>query len=224
MMRTKQLFVSAATTVAAVFVIISSYSSSSSNNNNNMSISMVMAGVSAQILSMSKLQELHKELRGDDDRLIRFDVTDETANAQRDICPFIISSLVDTIHRADDLQLRGQAAEVLALCTTSNRANRIDIGDTDHGQIYVALDDLIVKSMETWNSTKAMDRQKETQRAVREEAGKVLAQAAEAVWILSYNNERNVEGFFKAGIIDHFVMALKIVLLYSTGTSIVVKL
>lgn len=163
--------------------------------------------VTGQVLELTKVQEMHTELRSGDSSLIRLEPTEETAEAQNDICPFMISSLVDTVEKADDLLLRGEAAEVLALCTTNNPANRADIGEAGRGVVFDALDDLVVKSMEQWNSTRAME--KEKQRALREKSGKVLAQAAEAVWILSFNNENNQKGFFQAGIIDDFIMAIR---------------
>jgi hypothetical protein len=168
--------------------------------------------VSAKVLELTDLKEVHKKLRAGDIRLIRPSPTAETAAAQRKTCPSMIPSLVETVRSSSDMKARGEAAEVLALCTTDNPTNRAEIGTANKGQVFDAVSDLFNSSMALWNSTKIDGKLKSSDRKgekIRAGVAKVLAQAAEAVWILSYNNERNQEGFFDAGMVDLLMMTIK---------------
>lgn len=168
---------------------------------------------SAKVLELTALEELHKELRGGDDRLIRPSPTKETAEAQTELCPFMISSLVETVKSSTDIKVRGEAAEVLALCTTENPANRADVGLANNGEVFEAISDLFKSGRTIWDSTKGADGKMRLSDKVGErKRGKVtkaFAQAAEAIWILSYNNENNQKGFFNAGIVDVLMGTIK---------------
>ena len=171
---------------------------------------------SAKILDSSKLKELTKQLRGDDDRLVRPKPAESTAKAQNELCPFVISSLVETVssptsETTTTLSVRANAAEVLHLCTTHNAANRMDIGLAENGRIFEGLKDLIhsgMKAMETLDTINpAHDMDKIV--ATGTEAGNAIAHASESIWILSYNNEHNQKGFFEAGIVEELIDSIK---------------
>jgi hypothetical protein len=168
---------------------------------------------SAKVLELTAVQELHKELRGGDDRLIRPSPTKETAAAQTETCPFMISSLVETVKSGANISVRGEAAEVLALCTTENPANRADIGLTNKGQVFDSITDLFKSGNATWESTRGPDgrmRVSDTEgEKIRAGVTKAFAQAAEAIWILSYNNENNQKGFFNAGTVEVLMGTIK---------------
>lgn len=165
-----------------------------------------------EVLELTKLQEMHKDLRGGDDRLIRPHPTEETAAAQKETCPFAISFLVETVRSSDVIKVRGEAAEVLALCTTNNPANRADIGLVNDGQVFDAISDLVSSGMALWESTRIdgkLRRSDVVGEEIRVGVAKAIAQAAEAVWILSYNNEHNQRGFFNAGIVEELMTTIK---------------
>jgi len=176
-------------------------------------LSYLASLASAKLLDSLKLKEMSKELRGDDDRLVRPFPSESTVKVQNDICPFMISSLVETVSSGEKLKDRGDAAEALHLCTTHNPANRADIGTAEKGQIFGGINDLIHTAMATLDATEAMmskDSDGEDKiEVIRAKVGKAIAQASETVWILSYNNEYNQKGFFEAGIVDELIMSLK---------------
>jgi hypothetical protein len=88
-----------------------------------------MSWAPAKVLMPSELQEMSQKLRGDDNRLFRPSPTEATAMAQNEVCPNEIPSLVETLHASNlTLRTRGNAAEVLQLCTTNNPRNRAKIG------------------------------------------------------------------------------------------------
>jgi hypothetical protein len=150
---------------------------------------------SAKMLELAELQEIAQQIRAGDYRLVRPSPIDSTAIAQRAECPFVISSLVETVQASDlPLRVRGEASEALHLCTTNNPANRADIGTANNGQVFDAIKDLVHTGMTVWNETFPMMKMKDKKTEARQtlnEAVKAVAQAAEAVWILSYNNEDN---------------------------------
>lgn len=174
-------------------------------------LSLATSLASAKVLESLTLQEMSKELRGKDNRLVRPFPEKTTTKVQNDMCPFVIHSLVETVSASEKLKDRGDAAEVLHLCTTHNPANRADIGTAEKGQIFNGIKDLIHTAMATLNAIEAMSEEEDEDKieAIRIEVGKAIAQASEAVWILSYNNEQNQIGFFKAGVVDELIMSLK---------------
>lgn len=165
----------------------------------------------ATLLEMSELQGFNHMLRGEDDRLVRPSPTEATSKTQRKICPSVIPSLVKTLVNGSlPLPVRGEAAEVLHLCTTNNPYNRAKVGTTNNGKVFEAIKDLIHTSMKTWNSTVPLVNTKRLEvYQTMDLVGKTVAQAAEAVWILSFNNEKNQRGFYDAGIVDELIMAIK---------------
>lgn len=169
---------------------------------------------SAEILDSWKLHDMSNQLRGDDNRLIRPKPSVTTAKAQNELCPFVISSLVETVSSSAGLEVRGAAAEVLHLCITNNVANRMDIGIAENGKIFKGIKDLIHSGMEQMGSVDAlaendMDRNMEKIIAMGNEAGNAIAQASETIWILSYNNENNQKEFFEAGVVEELIDSIK---------------
>jgi hypothetical protein len=165
----------------------------------------------ANILELPELQGLSETLRGDDGRLIRPTPTKTTARVQSVTCPSVIPSLVKTLHNKTlPLEVRGEAAEVLHLCTTNNPANRAKIGSVVNGKVFEGIADLIHTSMTTWNATVPLVNTKRLEvYQTMDRVGKTVAQAAEAVWILSFNNEANQKGFYDAGLVDVLVRTIQ---------------
>lgn len=172
---------------------------------------LVVSIASAEILGSSKLKDLSKQLRGDNESLVRPNPSEVTAKAQKDICPFVISSLVETVRSSEILSVRADAAEVLHLCTTRNAANRMDIGLADNGQIFESLKDVIHSGMKAIKSIEKMNPESDLDHiiAIGSEAGNAIAHASESIWILSYNNEHNQKGFFEAGIVEELIDSIK---------------
>mmetsp|Transcript_99249 Transcript_99249/g.201313 ORF Transcript_99249/g.201313 Transcript_99249/m.201313 type:complete len:455 (-) Transcript_99249:152-1516(-) len=173
-------------------------------------LSSIVSLATAKILSSSKLQEISRQLRDDDDRLIRPNPSDATTKAQTELCPFMISSLVETVSSSQPLSVRGDAAEVLHLCTSQNTANRMDIGLAENGEIFQGLKHLIRSGMEQMESINMMGRNDMNKIIVTgTAAGNAIAKASEAIWILSYNNESNQKGFFEAGVVEELIQTIK---------------
>jgi hypothetical protein len=169
-----------------------------------------MSWAPAKVLMPSELQEMSQKLRGDDNRLFRPSPTEATAMAQNEVCPNEIPSLVETLHASNlTLRTRGNAAEVLQLCTTNNPRNRAKIGSVNRGKVFMAMKDLMHEGMSTYNTTLPLRIDARKRKALLDGAGKAIAQAAEAVWILSYNNENNQKGFFEAGVVDELIMIIQ---------------
>ncbi|KAL3913249.1 MAG: hypothetical protein SGILL_006566 [Bacillariaceae sp.] len=164
----------------------------------------------AKVLMPAELVAMSEKLRGDDSRLVRPSPTKETAKAQNEVCPSEISSLVETLS-ADSLtlQTRGQAAEVLQLCTTNNAKNRAKIGSVGRGTIFTAARELLHEGMSTYNATLPMRASPQKRKELLDGIGKSLAQVAEAVWILSFNNENNQKGFFEAGVVEELIATIQ---------------
>lgn len=165
----------------------------------------------AIVLELSDLQQLSQTLRGNDDRLIRQSPTEDTTRIQGIVCHSAIPSLVKTlVNSTQPLAVRGEAADVLHLCTTNNPSNRAKIGTVNSGKVFDGIKELIHASMKTWNATMPMvDSGRVEVYRTMDLVGKTVAQAAEAVWILSFNNERNQDLFFQAGIVDELVRTIQ---------------
>ncbi|KAG7344123.1 hypothetical protein IV203_022131 [Nitzschia inconspicua] len=165
----------------------------------------------ATLLDLSELQGLSQALRSDDERLIRPSPTEATIRIQTIACPSVIPSLVKTLgDKKLSLPVRGEAAEVLHLCITNNPTNRAKIGRVENGAVFDGIKDLIHTSMTTWNASIPLVHSGRIEvYQTMDLVGKTVAQAAEAVWILSFNNEMNQQGFFSAGVVDELVRTIQ---------------
>jgi len=135
------------------------------------------------------------KLRADDNRLFRpfptkttHDVREEEDSACKSNLPKVLNYLTDP---SAPVFLRGQAAEILSLCTNYHSENREKIGSSE-GVVTTLVE--MVKS-----GTKKIhhDDQKEAFLELD-----TIARAAEAIWILVYNSPTNHKAFVDAGAIE----------------------
>jgi len=159
---------------------------------------------------LAKLEDLSTKLWEGDHRLIQSSPTEETTTQQQTICPNIIPSLVQTVAAAaaavqqvDNLSTRGAAAAVLHLCTTDHPENRAAIGAVENGIIHAGLTKLVNDKMQIYNNNNNSDKSITEKKKIK--ATSVVANAAKAIWILVYNNEKNHKGFFDSGAVEALV-------------------
>ena len=176
-------------------------------------LSLIASLASAEKLDLSMLRRMSEQIRGEDDRLIRHSPSESTVRARNEICPFNLSFLVEIVSSNDNLGVRGAAAEVLHLCATQNAANKMDIGAVENGRIFDGIKELIHAGMEQFRfmdelARDDMDKNMDKIMRIGNEAGNVIAQASEAVWSLSDNNEINQKGFFKAGVVEELMNSI----------------
>ena len=163
------------------------------------------------LISLEYLENLILKLRpnkDDDYYLIRVEEpTDKTKHAQEEYCSStILQSLVTTL--IDDkninlqygdgiqkiLHIRGEICHILYLCSTYNQHNKQLIGKVLNGSVYTGITNVINDSLRQYNNTRFILHTD------------IIAKAAEAVYVLSFNNIHNQIGFYNSGTVDSLLL------------------
>jgi hypothetical protein len=173
---------------------------------------LLAEAASGQMLDVETLTNMKTRLSEDDHRLVRFStLSEETRELQDDVCPIAISHVYRSLESGDIVHA-GLAAEVLQLCTTDNPQNRATIGKT--GYVHIGLNSLINEGVAIYHDEHKSAKEKR-------EATHAVAKGAEAVWILSYNDDYNADMFFDAGLVYSLMSVLKFCIVdFDDGESI----
>lgn len=164
---------------------------------------LLAEAASGQMLDVETLTNMKTRLAEHDHRLVRFStLSEETKELQDDVCPIALPHVYESLE-SGDIAHAGLAAEVLQLCTTDNPRNRSTIGRT--GYVHKRLNSLINDGITIYH-----DEQKSAKE--KREATHAVAKGAEAVWILSYNDEYNADMFVDAGLVHSLMSVLKVCL------------
>mmetsp|Transcript_29832 Transcript_29832/g.45471 ORF Transcript_29832/g.45471 Transcript_29832/m.45471 type:complete len:420 (-) Transcript_29832:87-1346(-) len=124
------------------------------------------------LLRTSELENLIQELRGDDLRLVRWSATKYTKKRQNGICDESLPQALRTIASSSSTFDQELACVFATFCITDNPEQRARLGDDD----YVA----IVKLVYSTDSHAS-------------------AMASHLIYIASFSNQSNHQGFFQAG-------------------------
>jgi hypothetical protein len=151
----------------------------------------IISFVCADVLTLHDLQIMNAMTRQGDDAMIRLEPTRASAMRQKTVCRRMLTTLVETLEKANGLSVRSEAAEVIRLCTTSNPKNRVDFGLENSGTICTGLKEVIHDGLKVYNATGGSTQSDEI------EALQSISKGAEAIWILTYNSDENQEHFFK---------------------------
>lgn len=161
---------------------------------------LLVEAVSGQMLDFKTLTNMKTRLAEHDHRLVRVNtLSEETTELQDDVCLVAIPHVYESL-AAEDIAHAGLAAEVLQLCTTDNPRNRATIGKT--GFVHLNLNSLIKLGVSIYHDEHKSAKEKR-------EATHAVAKGAEAVWILSYNDDYNADMFVDAGLVDSLMEVLK---------------
>ena len=175
--------------------------------------------VSGQPLDRDTLQTMKDHLIGDDLRLVRHSAPPETVEIQKDVCPIAIPHIyeslqdhvsisIDTSTDSEEyinsFELRILAAEVLTLCTTDNPKNRAAFGEQP--DIHIVLKHMIDEGLRLWREG-AADKEGDTKMDL---GARAIGMAAQAVWILAFNSEHNVEYFLDVKMIDSLLLVINV--------------
>jgi hypothetical protein len=178
-----------------------------------------MPQASAQPLDKETLQSMKEHLIGEDFRLVRHSATPETVELQNDVCPIAIPHIYESLRLQEEedettaspedesetyitaLKLRTLAAEVLTLCTTDNPTNRKAIAELE--EVHISLKHLLDEGLKLWKEGETAD-----DHAKMDFGAQAMGYAAQAVWILAYNDETNIQKFTASGIIDSLLYVM----------------
>jgi len=137
-------------------------------------IARVSRALSADsVLTSSELESFIDKLRGDDNRLVRWSATDYTKQKQNaGYCDEKLPQALKTIAQSLSTSEQGLACDFATFCITDNPVQRARLGDDDFSAI--------VNLVHSQNShTSAM--------------------ASHLIYIASFSNQSNQQGFFQAG-------------------------
>lgn len=164
---------------------------------------LFLPAICGEILTLDDLQIINTMIRQGDDAMIRLEPTKASAVRQKTVCRRMRNKLVETLEKAQGLSVRSEAAEAIRLCTASNPQNRQDFALENSGTLYTGLKDVIDSGLRVYNATL------DAARAERIKALQSIAKAAEAIWILTFNNDQGQEEFFRIGAVDSLIRVLR---------------
>mmetsp|Transcript_14069 Transcript_14069/g.21493 ORF Transcript_14069/g.21493 Transcript_14069/m.21493 type:complete len:429 (-) Transcript_14069:141-1427(-) len=134
-------------------------------------------------LTSSELQDLVLELKGDDNRLMRWSATDYTKQKQQSVCDEHLPKALQTIETSSsDTSAQALACELATFCITDNPVQRARLGTND----YAAIVNLVASS-----------------------DSHTAAMASHLIYIASFSNKQNQQGFFQAGAVLRLSLIIK---------------
>eukprot|EP00546_Thalassionema_frauenfeldii_P009193 CAMPEP_0178921992 /NCGR_PEP_ID=MMETSP0786-20121207/15885_1 /TAXON_ID=186022 /ORGANISM="Thalassionema frauenfeldii, Strain CCMP 1798" /LENGTH=419 /DNA_ID=CAMNT_0020596265 /DNA_START=121 /DNA_END=1380 /DNA_ORIENTATION=- len=136
----------------------------------------------ANLLTASKLKNLIQEVRGDDLRLMRWSATKYTKQRQSSLCDENLPLALRTISSSSSASIKALACEFATFCITDNPVQRSRLGEEDYGAIVK-----LVQSRDRHAS----------------------AMASHLIYIATFANPLNHQGFFKAGAISQLAKVIK---------------